>query len=63
MIMGGYWAYVWPAYSIATMVLLGLLLVVLGRLSRNRKMLKSLEVRHPQQSKDEPQIVEKENRC
>ena len=63
MIMGGYWAYVWPAYSIATMVLLGLLLVVLRQLFRNRKVLNSLVVRVLQQSKNEPPIVEKGNRC
>ena len=63
MIMGGYWAYVWPAYAIATMVLLGLLLVVLRQLFRNRKVLNSLVVRVLQQSKNEPPIVEKGNRC
>jgi heme exporter protein D len=45
--MGGYAAFVWPAYAITTTVLVGLLVVTLRRLSQNRRRVAELEAENP----------------
>ena len=41
--MGGYAAYVWPAFAVAFVVLVGLLVVTLRTLRANEAALKALE--------------------
>ncbi|MDR6769377.1 heme exporter protein CcmD [Azospirillum sp. BE72] len=45
--MGGYAAYVWPAYGIATLVLLGLLVATWKGLRNAEATLKALESARP----------------
>ena len=45
--MGGYAAYVWPAYGAAALLLGGLLWASLRRLRRNEAMLRQLDQRGP----------------
>ena len=48
--MGGYAAFVWPAYAITTLVLVGLLVVTIRRLSQNRRRVAKLEAENPRAS-------------
>ncbi|MEM8587526.1 MAG: heme exporter protein CcmD [Pseudomonadota bacterium] len=41
--MGGYAAYVWPAYGLATLVVIGLLVLSVRRLRAAQRMLTLLE--------------------
>jgi heme exporter protein D len=46
--MGGYAAYVWPAYAVAALVLIGLLVQSRSALRRNEALLRQLEAARPQ---------------
>ena len=50
--MGGYAAYVWPAYGIAAVVLLALLVTSLRGLRRHEALLKTLEESRPRRRKE-----------
>lgn len=52
--MGGYAAFVWPAYGVTTLVLLGLLLGAVLRLRRNRKRVAELEAARPDVAARQP---------
>jgi heme exporter protein D len=45
--MGGYAAYVWPAYGVAAVFLVGMLIVSLRGLRRHESLLKTLEATRP----------------
>ena len=45
--MGGYAAYVWPAYGIAAVILVAMLIVSLRGLRRHEALLKTLESSRP----------------
>ena len=45
--MGGYAAYVWPAYGITIMMLAGLLVSTLSGLRRRQAMIEALEAARP----------------
>ena len=45
--MGGYAAYVWPAYGIAAVILVTMLIVSLRGLRRHEALLKTLETSRP----------------
>ena len=45
--MGGYAAYVWPAYGVAAAFLVGMLVVSLRGLRRHEALLKTLETSRP----------------
>jgi heme exporter protein D len=45
--MGGYAAYVWPAYAVAALVLIGLLVQSRSALRRNEALLRHLEAARP----------------
>jgi len=45
--MGGYAAYVWPAYGIAAVILVTMLVVSLRGLRRHEALLKTLETSRP----------------
>ena len=45
--MGGYAAYVWPAYGIAAVILVTMLIVSLRGLRRHEALLKTLETNRP----------------
>jgi heme exporter protein D len=45
--MGGYAAYVWPAYGIAAVILVAMLIVSLRGLRRHEALLKTLETSRP----------------
>jgi heme exporter protein D len=45
--MGGYAAYVWPAYGIAAVILVAMLIVSLRGLRRHEALLKALETSRP----------------
>jgi heme exporter protein D len=45
--MGGYAQYVWPAYGIATVVLVGMVVESLSQYRRNRRDLARLEEARP----------------
>ncbi|QQP89373.1 heme exporter protein CcmD [Skermanella sp. TT6] len=45
--MGGYAAYVWPAYGVAAVFLVGMLVVSLRGLRRHEALLKTLETSRP----------------
>jgi heme exporter protein D len=46
--MGGYAAFVWPAYAVAALVMLGLLVVSLRRLRRTQAALDSARTAAPE---------------
>jgi heme exporter protein D len=43
--MGGYGAYVWPAYIVSAAVLAGLIILVLRRAAKARRTLAALEAK------------------
>ena len=45
--MGGYAAFVWPAFGATALVMVGLLLVSLRSLRRQRRALELMEKAHP----------------
>jgi heme exporter protein D len=45
--MGGYAAYVWPAYAVTAVVLIGLLVVTLRDLRSREAMIKTLDAVRP----------------
>ena len=45
--MGGYWPYIWPAYGVVAVLLIGLLIWTLVALNRSRLELEALEARAP----------------
>jgi heme exporter protein D len=45
--MGGYAAYVWPAYGVAAVILVAMLIVSLRGLRRHEALLKTLETSRP----------------
>ena len=45
--MGGYAAYVWPAYGIAAAILVAMLIVSLRGLRRHETLLKTLQTNRP----------------
>jgi heme exporter protein D len=45
--MGGYAAYVWPAYGIAAVILVAMLIASLRGLRRHEALLKTLETNRP----------------
>ncbi|MBF0393809.1 MAG: heme exporter protein CcmD [Alphaproteobacteria bacterium] len=45
--MGGYAAYVWPAYGITAVVMLGLLITSLREMRKNESQLAALKQAHP----------------
>ena len=45
--MGGYAAYVWPAYGIAAVILVAMLIVSLRGLRRHEALLKTLQTSRP----------------
>ncbi|UEM20940.1 heme exporter protein CcmD [Skermanella mucosa] len=45
--MGGYAAYVWPAYGVAAVFLVGMLVASLRGLRRHEALLKTLETSRP----------------
>jgi len=47
--MGGYGAYVWPAFGIAAILLVGILLATLSSLRHREKEAMELESRRPRQ--------------
>jgi heme exporter protein D len=49
--MGGYAAYVWPAYAVAALVLIGLLGASLRDLRRRQEILGRLEALRPARAK------------
>ena len=50
--MGGYAAYVWPAYGIAAVILVAMLIVSLRGLRRHEALLKTLETNRPRQRRE-----------
>ena len=48
--MGGYAAYVWPAFSLSAVVLLAMLVVSLKFLKSQQRVLKQLESSNPEQA-------------
>jgi heme exporter protein D len=48
--MGGYAAYVWPAFSLSAVVLLVMLVVSLKFLKSQQRVLKQLESSNPEQA-------------
>ena len=48
--MGGYGAYVWPAYGVTALVLAGLVWAVLSRAARARRRLEALEKRRQEKT-------------
>ncbi len=48
--MGGYAAFVWPAYGLAAVVMLGLVTSSLLRLRRNQQRLREMESHRSQQA-------------
>ncbi|WP_042443937.1 heme exporter protein CcmD [Azospirillum sp. B510] len=55
--MGGYAAYVWPAYAIATIVLLGLLAATWKGLRNAEATLKALESARPARRRNGPRTA------
>jgi heme exporter protein D len=49
--MGGYAAYVWPAFSLSAVVLLVMLVVSLKFLKSQQRLLKQLESSNPDQAR------------
>ncbi len=45
--MGGYAAYVWPAYAVTVVMLVGTLVATLAGLRRREEMVKALEAARP----------------
>mgnify|MGYP000117682889 CR=1 FL=1 len=45
--MGGYWPYIWPAYGVVAMLLIGLLVWTLIALRQSRTELEALEALAP----------------
>ncbi|MDZ7627978.1 MAG: heme exporter protein CcmD [Parvularculaceae bacterium] len=43
--MGGYGAFVWPAYAVSAVTLIGLVMMIRARAARARKRLAELEKR------------------
>ncbi|MGE4219493.1 MAG: heme exporter protein CcmD [Alphaproteobacteria bacterium] len=56
--MGGYAAFVWPAYGIATLVLVGMLAVSLRSLRRRERMLDALRAARRGHSEDQGEGLE-----
>jgi heme exporter protein D len=52
--MGGYARFVWPAYAVAALVLLGLLLWSLARYRRIKTQLAAREAKSPRRRKRTP---------
>ena len=52
--MGGYAAYVWPAYGLATLVVVGLLILSVRRLRSAERMLTLLEQARRERVDDGP---------
>lgn len=52
--MGGYAAFVWPAYGIAALVMAGLLVATLRDLRRREALLRMLEENRPRRRKTRP---------
>jgi heme exporter protein D len=50
--MGGYAAYVWPAYGIAAVILVAMLIVSLRGLRRHEALLKTLETNRPRRRRE-----------
>jgi heme exporter protein D len=50
--MGGYAAYVWPAFSLSAVVLLVMLVVSLKFLKSQQRLLKQLESSNPEQARE-----------
>ena len=50
--MGGYAAYVWPAFSLSAVVLLIMLVVSLKFLKSQQRLLKQLESSNPEQARE-----------
>ena len=50
--MGGYAAYVWPAFSLSAVVLLVMLVVSLKFLKSQQRVLKQLESSNPEQARE-----------
>jgi len=50
--MGGYAAYVWPAFSLSAVVLLIMLVVSLKFLKSQQRVLKQLESNNPEQARE-----------
>ena len=48
--MGGYAAYVWPAYAVTVVMLVGTLVASLAGLRRREAMVKALEAARPQRA-------------
>ncbi len=49
--MGGYAAYVWPAYGIATVVLVGLAWQTLRSVARSERELAEIEAQNPRRAR------------
>ncbi len=45
--MGGYAVYVWPAYAVTVLVLIGMMVASVRSLRRHRKLLAALEAVRP----------------
>lgn len=52
--MGGYAAFVWPAYGITALVMAGLLVATLRGLRRREALLRALEGSRPRRRKERP---------
>ena len=52
--MGGYAAFVWPAFGLAAVVMVGLLLATLRQLRRRRRELAELEASLPSHRRTQP---------
>jgi heme exporter protein D len=50
--MGGYAAYVWPAYGIAAVILVAMLVASLRGLRRHEALLKTLETSRPRRRRE-----------
>ena len=50
--MGGYGAYVWPAYAVSAVTLAGLAIVILRRAAKAQKRLSALQRNQPEKFGD-----------
>ena len=53
--MGGYWPYIWPAYGVVAMLLIGLLVWTLIALKQSRTELEALEALAPRRRRTKTQ--------
>ncbi len=56
--MGGYGQFVWPAYAVAAVVLVGLLVSSLVRLQREERALDRLSAAAPRRARRQPGIAD-----